>query len=70
MRMTLLKAGVQYSQNHRITGWSGLEGTSVGHLVQSLPKQDHLQQAAQDLLCLVLSLCHLWQVSSKGQHLS
>ena len=30
---------------HRITEWQGLKGTSVGHLV--LPKQGHLQQAAQ-----------------------
>jgi len=34
------------SQNHRITGWSGLAGTSVGHPVQPLPKQGHPEQAA------------------------
>ena len=43
---------------HRITECSGLEGTSVGHLVQpSLPKQGHLQQAAQD--CVQVGLEHL-----------
>jgi len=26
----------ELSQNHRITEWSGLEGTSVGHPVQPL----------------------------------
>ena len=37
------------NNSHRITEWSGLEGTSVSHLSPTLlPKQGHLQQAAQD----------------------
>jgi len=34
----------------RITECSGLEGTSVGHPVQPLPKQGDPEQAAQDLV--------------------
>jgi len=34
----------------RIPAWSGLEGTSVDHPVQPLPKQGHPAQAAQDLI--------------------
>ena len=37
-------------QNHRITAWLGLAGTSVGHPVQPLPKQGHPEQAAQHRL--------------------
>jgi len=40
--------GFTESQNHRITEWSGLEGTSVGHPVQPLLKQGHPEQDAQD----------------------
>ena len=32
--LPLFKMAVLCSQNHRFTEWSGLEGTSVGHLVQ------------------------------------
>ena len=35
---------------HRITECSGLEGTSVSSNPTSLPKQGHLQQAAQDVV--------------------
>ena len=46
----LLKQTSKKSQNHRITAWSGLEGSSVGHPAQPLPKQGHPEQPAQDLV--------------------
>jgi len=42
---------------HRTAAWLKLEGTSGGHLVElPVPKQGHLEQAAQDCV-----RCHLIQ---------